>query len=53
MLQIYSSKDNGKTWTNAAKSLDLRWQERFAIVPSEPGTVNPAVCLPIISYHYA
>ncbi len=40
----YSS--NGKTWANVAKSLDLRWQERFAIVPSEPGTVYLAASTP-------
>jgi photosystem II stability/assembly factor-like uncharacterized protein len=43
---FWYSKDNGKSWTNVAKSLDLRWQERFALVPTEPGTVYLATSTP-------
>lgn len=43
---FWYSKDDGKNWTDIAKSLDLRWQARFAIVPSEPGTVYLSASTP-------
>ena len=43
---FWHSKNDGKSWTDVAKSLDLRWQERFALVPSQPGTVYLATSTP-------
>tara|TARA_Y100001978_G_C23697755_1_gene438647 strand:- start:1221 stop:3857 length:2637 start_codon:yes stop_codon:yes gene_type:complete len=43
---FWYSKNDGRTWTDVAKSLDLRWQERFALVPSQPGTVYLATSTP-------
>jgi len=43
---FWYSDNDGKSWANVAKSLDLRWQERFALVPSEPGTVYLATSTP-------
>jgi photosystem II stability/assembly factor-like uncharacterized protein len=36
---LWHSKDDGKTWADIAKSLDLRWQTGFALHPDKPGTI--------------
>ncbi|MDP7288109.1 MAG: sialidase family protein, partial [Phycisphaerae bacterium] len=43
---FWCSKDDGRTWTNIAKSLDLRWQARFCLDPGRPGTVYLAASTP-------
>lgn len=36
---FWRSTDNGRSWTDIAKSLDLRWQAGFCLLPEKPGTV--------------
>ncbi len=36
---LWRSSDDGKTWTDIAKSLDLRWQAGFCLLPEKPGTI--------------
>ena len=36
---LWHSSDDGKTWTDIAKSLDLRWQKGFAFLTEKAGAI--------------
>jgi len=36
---LWHSSDDGRTWTDISKTLDLRWPAGFCLLPGKPGTV--------------